>query len=154
MTSLKSFCGVSDSLQHDPISVWAYLKPILMQIRSEYPEVDTLHFYSDGPSSQYKQKMNFYLFSIEVFDHGFKQASWNFHAAGHGKGIPDGIGASVKRSADLKSETWSRYCNVTDLCKQIWEANSSVNVYLIKEKDILDIESKVRSSNLKTIPEP
>lgn len=34
MTSLKSFCGVSDSLQHDPISVWAYLKPILMQIRS------------------------------------------------------------------------------------------------------------------------
>lgn len=96
--------------------------------------------------------MNFYLFSTEVFDHGFKQASWNFHAAGHGKGIPDGIGASVKRSADLKVKHGVDIVNATDLCKQIWEANSSVNVYLIKEKDILDIESKVRSSNLKTIP--
>nr|KAG5690558.1 hypothetical protein BaRGS_014691 [Batillaria attramentaria] len=54
----------------------------------------------DGPTTQYRQKMNFYLFSTEVYKIGFTGGTWNFLAAGHGKGIPDGIGAAVKRAAD------------------------------------------------------
>ena len=97
-----AFCGVAYSLQHDPMSVWEHLNPILKKIREEHPDVDTLQLFSDGPTSQYKQKLNFYLFSTELFEHGFKKGYWNFHTAGHGKGIPDGIGASLKRSADIR----------------------------------------------------
>ena len=44
MDKEQSFCGVSDILQYDPISVWAHLNPILKKIREEHPDVDTLHF--------------------------------------------------------------------------------------------------------------
>jgi hypothetical protein len=37
-----------------------------------------------------------------IFYLNFLGGSWNFHEAGHGKGIPDGIGGSIKRSADAK----------------------------------------------------
>ena len=44
MDKEQSFCGVSDILQYDPISVWAHLNPILKKIREEHPDVDTLQF--------------------------------------------------------------------------------------------------------------
>jgi hypothetical protein len=44
MDKEQSLCGVSDILQYDPISEWAHLNPILMKIREELPDVDTLHF--------------------------------------------------------------------------------------------------------------
>ena len=45
MDKEQSFCGVSDILQYDPISVWAHLIAILKKIREEHPDVDTLHFF-------------------------------------------------------------------------------------------------------------
>jgi hypothetical protein len=108
------FCGVSYSLQHDPMSVWAHLNPILKKIREEHPDVDTLQLFSDGPTSQNKQKLKFYLSSTELFEHGFKKGYWNLHTAGHGKGIPDGIGASLKRSAGIRVKHGEDVVNATD----------------------------------------
>jgi len=31
---------------------------------------------------------------------GFKLATWNFNKAGHRKGVPDAIGAAIKRLVD------------------------------------------------------
>ena len=57
-------------------------------------------FFSDGPSTQYKQKNNFYLFTPRIFKYGFKQGTWSFFESGHGKGAADGIGGTLKRIAD------------------------------------------------------
>lgn len=65
------FCGVSDSLQYDPSTVWAYLRPVLEEIRTDHPAVDTVLFFSDGPTTQYLQKMNFYLLSTEIYKMSF-----------------------------------------------------------------------------------
>ncbi|KAH3857804.1 hypothetical protein DPMN_100419 [Dreissena polymorpha] len=46
------------------------------------------HQKSDGPSSQYRQKVNFFPFQSEIYEHEFEAATWIFHEAGHGKGIP------------------------------------------------------------------
>ena len=63
MESIQSFCGVSNSLQHDPASVCVFFNPVLVYIRESFPDVTTQHFVSDGPTTQYKQKGNFYLLS-------------------------------------------------------------------------------------------
>jgi hypothetical protein len=34
--------------------------------QTTHPEVSVLHFFSDGPRTQYKQKGNFFLFSTEL----------------------------------------------------------------------------------------
>lgn len=94
------FCGVSESLRHDPSSVWAFLHPVLTEIKTEHPSIQRIHFFSDGPTSQYKQKQNFYLFATELHRKGFEFGTWNFFAASHGKGVPDSVGGIVKRTAD------------------------------------------------------
>lgn len=69
-------------------------------VRERYPLINHLHVFSNGPATQYKQKGNFYLLSKKPFKRGFKGISWNFFEASHGKGAPDGVGDTLKRSAD------------------------------------------------------
>ncbi|CAC5405966.1 unnamed protein product [Mytilus coruscus] len=64
--SSQTFCAVSDSLDHNPCSVWAFMDPILDKLLQENKDVDTVHFFSDGPATQYKQKGNFLLFTHEM----------------------------------------------------------------------------------------
>lgn len=102
--NLKTFCAVSDALEHGPAGIWAYLNPVLDKICEENKEIDTgtLHFYSEEPSTQYKQKANFFLLSQEVERRDTSGETWNFYESGHGKGIPDGVGGSLKRSPSLE----------------------------------------------------
>jgi hypothetical protein len=97
---VEPFCTISDSLRHDACGVWAHLRPILKRIRSQYPNAIQIHFWSDSPSSQYRNRKNMFLFSREIYSFGFECGTWNFFEAGHGKGAPDGIGAALKRTAN------------------------------------------------------
>lgn len=45
----KSFCTISQDLQHDPVAIFMHLKPIL----KNYKNIKNIHFSSDSPSSQY-----------------------------------------------------------------------------------------------------
>lgn len=60
---LTSFASISASLQHDPPAIWAHIMPVLKNLHDKYPEITTLHFFSDGPTTQYRNKQNFYLLS-------------------------------------------------------------------------------------------
>ncbi|KAL4714627.1 hypothetical protein ACJJTC_019690 [Scirpophaga incertulas] len=91
---------LSSSIKHNPAAIWAHLDPVMKDILTLYPDVTTVHFCSDGPFSQYRQKQNFYLSSTLTFNYGFKAMTWSFFEAGHGKGPADGIGGYLKRSAD------------------------------------------------------
>lgn len=93
----ESFCTVSDSLHHGPAAIWAHLEPILDMICSQH-KLSAIHFFSDGPCTQYRQKGNFYLFMKNMKEKKIKQATWNFSESGHGKGAPDGVGGAVKVS--------------------------------------------------------
>lgn len=66
----------------------------------DYPAVNVVHCFSDGPCAQYRQKGNFYMFSTELFKRGFQKGTWSFFKAGHGKGAPDGVRGILKRTAD------------------------------------------------------
>lgn len=50
---------------------------------------------SDGPSGQYKNFLQQLAKDLDL-----KWATWNYSAAGHGKGSADGIGATIKQTAD------------------------------------------------------
>lgn len=112
------FCSISSSRRHDPPAIWAHLEPVLEMVKTRYPIVERLHFFSDGQATQYKQKGNFYLLSTEPFKHGFKDLSWNFFEASHGKGAPDGIGGTLKRSADRIVDAWGKMFLMPSLCSK------------------------------------
>ena len=96
-----SFCTISDCTRHDASAIWAHLTPVLGLVADISPHVQTTHFLSDGPTTQYKNKNNIHLFSqLPKFNKKFVSGTWNYSESGHGKRAADGIGDSLKRLAD------------------------------------------------------
>lgn len=98
----KSFCTLSESLNHGPSAIIAHLKPVFNYLKTTKPSLKGIHFLSDSPSSQYRNKALFYVFSNlnkQIFP-STVYSSWNYYEAGYDTGKPDGIGGTVKRSAD------------------------------------------------------
>ncbi|XP_068624011.1 uncharacterized protein [Battus philenor] len=98
----QTFCSLSDNNRHDSMAVWAHLVPIFEWIKQQNPNIHKIHILSDGPVNQYKNKFIFHIVSHHINDlcPGTTFFSWNYSEPGHGKGAPDGVGGTLKRSAD------------------------------------------------------
>ena len=115
----KTFDTVSDSMDHGPSAEWAHLKPFLTEIRHNHKTVYSVEFFSDGPVGQYKQKANFFLITKEPFAYGFKNVRWSYFQSGHGKGIPDAIGGTLKWEANRKVQYGKDITCAKDLVEQL-----------------------------------
>lgn len=88
----RSKVYVSDNLTHTKETIIPYLYKLLTDMPKT---VKILKIWSDGPSSQFKNK--FIGAMIPQFEKEFGlKIYWNFFATSHGKGCVDGIGAIVK----------------------------------------------------------
>lgn len=115
----KAFCTISTSLRHDPSAIIAHITPIIKTHLELLPEVTHLHFVSDGPTTQYRNKNMFFILST-VLPKNFKQITaitYNFSEAGHGKSAADGVGAVVKRTADQAIAYGNDITNIDSLFK-------------------------------------
>ncbi|CAL1299704.1 unnamed protein product [Larinioides sclopetarius] len=142
-TSCLSFATVSNNLDHGACAVWAHLQPILKILLNKTPQIDTIHFVSDGPTSQYRNRSNIYFMitQIETIFSNIKHLSSNFCESGHGKGPMDGIGGSLERSADAFVAYGNDALSAEDFVEVFQE--SKVRVLLIKEEDIQAIKSSL-----------
>lgn len=144
----KSYCTISSSKQHNAYAVWAHLVPILEILRMK--GVDTVHFFSDGPSSQYKNKENLFLLNTFYKEMGFKYATWNFSESSHGKGAPDGVGAAVKRVADGLVSLGEDIPNAKVLFEKL-SNRTSVTLFYIEENKITEIQEKLQLNKIPKI---
>ncbi|CAC5404494.1 unnamed protein product [Mytilus coruscus] len=96
---LQSMVAVSDLVQHNATTVFTILKKTIPIVKEEYPEFTTVHYLTDSPTSQYRNRYVFQILANHEADFGIK-GRWNNLEAGHGKDPCDGLGASVKRTAD------------------------------------------------------
>ena len=78
------FNTISPSRHKGPPAIWQHLHPVLDYLQAQHPQVSVLHFLSDGPCTEYKQR--------GAVRRGFKAGSWKFSEASHRKGAPDGAG--------------------------------------------------------------
>ncbi|KAL2095568.1 hypothetical protein ACEWY4_007716 [Coilia grayii] len=134
------FCSISPSRRHDPPAIWAHLHPVLDMIRERFPDVSCLHFFSDGPATQYRQKGNFFLLSSEPFRRGFNEVTWSFFEASHGKGTPDGVEGTLKRSADRLVCMGIDIPSAEMLYLKLKEQESAVQLFFTREDSV---ETKV-----------
>lgn len=73
------FCAtISPSKEKGPGAKWTHLSPILDLVKDSYPKVTMVHFFSDEPCTQYRQKDSFYLFCTKLQECGFQSGTWNF----------------------------------------------------------------------------
>lgn len=130
----KLFCTVSDNTSHNAVSIWAHLVPILSMINNEFPQVKILHFFSDGPTSQYRNKTNFFLMCKICSNFDFQLSTWNFWEAGHGKGPADGIGGLVKRTCDRAVAMGEDVTNAAGFIKTI--SNLNINTFIVEDYEV------------------
>jgi hypothetical protein len=97
-TRKEAFCTITTNLHHDPVAVFTHLRPIL----EENSQVKNVHFLSDSPSSQYRNQGMFYVIIKKIVPIflDLQTLTWNYSESGHGKGAPDGIGGTIKRTCD------------------------------------------------------
>lgn len=50
------FYSISDSKCHKPSAIWVHLMPVIDLVKTSTPLVKTIYFFSDEPSTQYRQK--------------------------------------------------------------------------------------------------
>ncbi|KAG8198613.1 hypothetical protein JTE90_026510 [Oedothorax gibbosus] len=94
------FGTISESMRHDGRAVWGHLLPVLQMIQKTWPHINTIHFQSDGPTTQYRNKTNLFLLTYFANKLGLKEVTWNFSEAGHDKSSADGVGGQLETKAD------------------------------------------------------
>ena len=135
----QCYCTVSEDLRHGPAAIWAHLRPVLKDLRNR--GVTCLHFVSDGPVTQYKNRQNFAMLSNAPFEMGFQQVYWNFLEASHGKGPADGVGAAVKNAADRSVAHGHDVLNISQLCDSVRGVN--VAITQVTKEDVDEISESI-----------
>ncbi|CAH0552457.1 unnamed protein product [Brassicogethes aeneus] len=140
----RSFATVSENLDHQAHAIWAHMKPILETILKK-TNINILHIYSDGPTSQYRNRTNIHLW-LQTLINEFKQiskATWTYSEPGHAKGPMDGVGGAdrhVLMGQDIKTalDFVNLFTKSTILVKKIPDADiSSVKKLVPKTLDAI-----------------
>lgn len=82
---------------------------------------------------------------------GFKRTTWNFFPTSHGKGAPDGIGGTVKRTADNLILRGNDIVNGNIFHERVGRNFCSTKVYIITEADMQPYDALL-SQPLKPVP--
>lgn len=93
----KSLIFLSDSTKHDTAAVYTIQKILVPYLRNNH-KAKKLIYFSDGAKQHFKNKYQMINLIRHEEDFGIK-AEWHVHAAAHGKGASDGVGALFKREA-------------------------------------------------------
>ena len=80
-----SLCLVTDDRRHDAGAVMAMVDAVVKWVKENLPGVEMIHFWTDSPTSQYRNISIFSLICRFLERHGI-QCTWSYFEAGHGKG--------------------------------------------------------------------
>ncbi|CAH2105374.1 unnamed protein product [Euphydryas editha] len=134
----QSFCTLSPSLRHDAVAVWSHLIPVLNFIENEAPHVNVIHFISDSPTGQYRNKKMFYIISqLQWHFPNLRVVAWNYTESGHGKSSADGVGATIKRTADRIVAQGYDIVDIETLSEKLKSNVKGVITDIVQEADIL-----------------
>ncbi|KAI8442439.1 hypothetical protein MSG28_005952 [Choristoneura fumiferana] len=145
----RTFCSLSNNNRHDTMAVWAHLVPVFEWLKIQNLKINRIHMLSDSPVNQYKNKFMFHIVYRHINDlfPGTTFFSWHYSEPGHGKGAPDGVGGTLKRTADKAVAEGRDIVNLNTL-KEILSARCpSIMLFEVNTANITDIEHLVKQSD-------
>lgn len=141
---------VSEDLTHSAVSVRTIMNKVVENVKQLLPNAACIHYLTDSPSSQYRNRTIAYLISHHVTLFGI-QGAWIYFEAGHGKGACDGVGGSSKRMADeaVKHEKVVIQ-NAQDYYEWGKETSSLTKYFFYSSKEVE--KSRVEIASMTTTP--
>lgn len=120
---------LSDNNTHDKTTVVPYTYFVLNHIKEKFSsDVKHCEIWTDGPSSQFKNRFMFAFVGFTLQKSFDFSVSWNYSATSHGKGAVDGIGGLIKRLAT--SATVTRKAIIKNADSMFQAINEKTNIYL------------------------
>lgn len=142
------FATMSENCRHDAVAVAAHLVPVFSEIKKLIPNLDCIHFLSDGVGTQYKNKLLFQLFgSFMVSKLMPKNMMWHYSESGHGKGAPDGVGGLLKRTADAIVARGTDISDLASLVANLKQSCQGVKILPFDENVLQEID-KTKPTNM------
>jgi hypothetical protein len=89
----------SDEISYSSGTVKAFIDKLVTALKAINNQFTVIHYWTDSPSSQYRNRFMFYLVANHTAFYGLS-CRWNYFQVGHGKGPCDGLGGTTKRLAD------------------------------------------------------
>lgn len=138
----------SDCRDHDKVSVSAYMKTTLDYIATKMPELKKLVIWSDGPSSQFKNKFIFILINLLQGLYSF-DIEWHFTATGHGKGANDALGGDAKSMVHARVMSGQYIVNnAKDFVDVIKACSQKIEATVMTEQEIITVCDSLGVRNL------
>lgn len=133
----QSYAIISNSLKHSKIDVFIFLTKIVENIQNEYGQFKNIFIFSDGSSSQFKNKFIIHSLSDFKIQFGCDTIEWNYFATSHGKGAVDGVGAVIKRKIWHLTKTKNICLNgALDFCRCAQEHIQGIKSLYVEESQI------------------
>ena len=142
----KSCIIISDCMVHNASNVAAFIK-----VKEICPDVNFLHYWSDSPTSQCRNKTIFSVIAHHKKLFGMS-ATWNYFEAGHGKGPCDGVGGTSKRMADQATKRNIRIQSAGDFYAWASSMESLVEYKFVGKEYREKIADELKQQTLKPIP--
>ena len=139
-----SRCAISDCTDHKAPAVMTSIKPILDDILAK-TDVTKINIISDSPTSQYRNRTMCWLLHSYCAEN-FVEIKWIWLESGHGKGIPDGIGATVKKAIKdiLSFNPDNPVYTVNDLLQRdLQESVPSILLNVYTEEQVQQLKSSL-----------
>ena len=96
-TMSKHYVLCFDEFNHDKNTNFFYNSYIINDLKSKRLIFNMVHYWSDGPSSKFKNWYNFTSLLLHQRDHGIS-VDWNFYMTSHRKRENDSAGGDVKNT--------------------------------------------------------
>ena len=131
----KSYVGISPDTTHTMPCTYAFIAGLLGRVLDTLPNLNTIHFITDSPSSQYRNRNVIELVRRFPNLFGGMIATWNWLESGHGKGPCDGVGGSIKKKADNPAKEFTKVLNAAGV--------KSV-LFLVPQHEMFDRKEEVK----------
>ena len=132
LSASSSKVVISDDRGHNKDSIIVFLDTLLNSLPSS---VKNIVFWSDGPSSQFKNKFTGVMLKFFESKRDLK-IKWNYFATSHGKGPVDGVGAIIKRF--VTSKIMTRKVMVQDVQSFVKASEGCDIEVMVKERKAID----------------
>lgn len=144
--STKSYAVISENLNHDKNAVFTFISKIMDIMKMEYELFKKVYIFSDGSSSQFKNKYITWSLPDFLVHFGCEELEWNYFATSHGKGAVDGVGAVVKRKVwQIQKTKKDALQNAFSFYECARHNISGVNLCFISTDDIAKVSEKMNA---------
>ena len=141
----KSFVGITDEKSHAAPTTLAFLTKLMSEVKANLPGIQIMHYISDSPSSQYRNRSIVKFIANHAAYFEGVNATWDYLESGHGKGPCDGVGGSLKKSADLAVKKGEIINGASSFFEWAQRTDSSITCLLVKQEDIAAAEKRLRN---------